>query len=117
MKHDQSIDPTGTFLVGKFRATYEELFKALGEPDTADSYKVSTEWRIEHDGQIYTIYDWKMTSNYDPDLPTPETLRGCPIPFLWHVGSRSEIGFELFSYELNKKIFNILFHEYKGVKK
>lgn len=105
MKHNAAIDPTGTFSLGYFRASYAELEKLLGKPAIDESDKISTEWRVEFEGQIFTIYDYKMTNRYDPNLPDAETLRKCPALILWHIGSNKHDKFNVFCRRLSSLLF------------
>lgn len=76
----------GSSLQGHFRATYDELVKAFGEPTYRAEQdggfdKVWTEWRLEFaNGRkepVYaTIYDWKEDS--------PFTSR--TGLYTWHIG-------------------------------
>jgi hypothetical protein len=62
----------GSGLKGYIKCTYQDLVKVLGEPtypeESGDS-KVQKEWVVEHDGEIFTIYDWKT---YDPEYTMTE---------------------------------------------
>jgi hypothetical protein len=47
---------------GYIKATYNQLFKVLGEPTyptASGDDKVQKEWVVEFEGNIFTIYDWK----------------------------------------------------------
>lgn len=105
MKHNSSIDPIGTFAIGYFRATYQELKDLLGTPAFDESDKVSTEWRVEFKEQTFTIYDYKMTNSYNPNYPTAEILRKCPDAILWHVGSNKHENLTQFCSHLSKLLF------------
>ena len=62
-----------------------ELF---GEPDPSDGNKSSMEWLFEDDeGDVITIYDWKSTSLYSPELPPPDVLLMSQRPYTFHVGA------------------------------
>lgn len=81
---------------GYIRATYGDLVAVFGEPTTAiDGYKVTLEWRLTFDWvggkNVVTIYDWKETSLYDAELPSPaEFLESTKTtPYSWHVGGHS----------------------------
>lgn len=108
---------TGTSLVGYFRATYKELFYLLGHPDDGDDYKVSTEWVVDWMGEVFTIYDWKSSSLYDPSYPSRKEIREDDNPRLWHVGGFKDC--EYFIQELhwtidkNEKAYKFLVRETK----
>ena len=62
-----------------------ELF---GNPDPSDGNKTSMEWLFEdEEGEVVTLYDWKSTSLYSPELPNPEVLKCSVHPHTFHVGS------------------------------
>jgi hypothetical protein len=68
---------SGTSLVGYIPTTYDTLVKYLGEPNygVSGDGKVTCEWVLLVDGDICTIYDWKMGT-------TPRNH------YKWHVGGR-----------------------------
>lgn len=80
----------GTFRVDELRATYEELEKAFGQPCESDGYKVSTEWKLKYNGEVFSIYDYKATNLYDPELPTVKKFRSDKKPKVWSVGGRKK---------------------------
>ena len=76
----QTDKPTALthFMGHRFSASYNELAREFGEPLEGDGYKVTSEWSLEIDGGVFTIYDWKerhMPSE-SPDLD-----------FTWHIGA------------------------------
>lgn len=74
----------GVSLQTHLSATYPELVRVLGAPNApADDYKTTAEWHI--DGGRVRIYDWKATSQYDPELPSAAKLRS--RRYNWHVGT------------------------------
>lgn len=111
MQHNEKLDIVGTYLIGYFRATYKELENVLGKPESGDEYKSSTEWRVEHLGKVFTIYDWKTTNLYECYLNSVENFRQCEIPCLWHIGGHNAEFFDSFikvlDYEIYKKILNV----------
>lgn len=71
-------DADMTSLVGEINTTYEKLYKTFGKPLPGGD-KTNSEWIIKFaDGQVATIYDWKM-----PETPTYE--------YDWHIGGNKEI--------------------------
>lgn len=76
----------GTCLVGYLEMGYDDLVKALREPDEGDGEKVQVQWRIQFDdGLVCAIYDWK---EYDTP-PTKVTD--------WHVGGDPQSAREIAS--------------------
>ncbi len=52
--------------------TYQDLIKVLGEPtysEASGDNKVQKEWVVEHNKEIFTIYDWKT---YDEEYTMNE---------------------------------------------
>lgn len=81
-----AVQSYGTSLQGYVNVPFSKLVAVFGEPSDSDGYKVAFEWSIEFDdGVIATIYDWKSTSLYDDDLPSPAYLRDTDFDS-WHVG-------------------------------
>lgn len=83
-------NPDGTFFQGEFTASYAELVQLLGPPNSErDDHKVSTEWNLLHRRDPITVYDWKMTAQYQVGLMSVEEFRALPS-YEWHVGAHSE---------------------------
>jgi hypothetical protein len=68
----------------RIRAIYGDLVRLLGQPNGDVSDKVTAEWVLLHDDGVFTIYDYKATSEYDKDLPTLAEFRR--QQYDWHVG-------------------------------
>ena len=84
----QPTDPArrvGTALRGYIILPYSTLEAAFGPPNHSDSHKISTGWVLEHNNTIITIYDWKETHLYSPELPSVSEFRQRPR-YCWHVG-------------------------------
>jgi hypothetical protein len=66
----------GTGLVGYVETTYEDLKEAFGLPYDRNGDKTTCEWVLTFgDGQVATIYDWKMERT--------------PIrKYRWHIGGK-----------------------------
>lgn len=86
-------------LQGYFTASYADLKKVLGEPQSSDGYKVSTEWIVEHNGRTWTIYDYKETDLYEPGYPSVEQFRKLP-EYQWHIGGEGKEGLNKFIKDL-----------------
>lgn len=90
-KIDSTADVNGTHRVGEIETTYAKLRKAFGEPTECDGYKVSGEWTFtDEQGQVFTLYDWKLTSLYDSDLPTVEEFRRKRKPSQFNIGGNCD---------------------------
>lgn len=90
-------EPSGTSLKGEIEASYADLVALLGEPqykvdrrNPQSDGKCSTEWNLTCDGRVFTLYDYKKTSLYDPDLPSPAEFRALPS-YSWHIGARDGV--------------------------
>jgi hypothetical protein len=83
MKLTDPSNANGTSLVGHILSTYNKLVQLFGIPNGSPSFdgKVKNEWVLENsDGQVVTIYDWKLSENLShyPD----ETYH-------WHIGAHN----------------------------
>lgn len=82
-KPDPNADIFGTSMIEEVEVAPARLVRALGAPHRrADGYKVSglycfveptaTSGAISSDGiHVFTVYDWKATSLYNEELPSP----------------------------------------------
>ena len=70
------------------QVTPNQIKEVYGEGSESDGYKVAWEWIFEDEkGNIFTVYNYKGTSLYDPELSSPEELQDTEMEF--HVGSNS----------------------------
>lgn len=91
--NNSSIDPTGTYLIGRTIATYQELVDLFGEPTRGDPTKTDAEWHIRFaDGTVTTIYNWKNGRAYMGPAGLPKELIG-----VWNVGGETDRSYELLS--------------------
>ena len=68
-----------------YGVTYNDLVNLFGEPtfpEPSGDDKVQVEWVIEHDEEVFTIYDWKTYSRRE----TTEELTE------WNVGAKVYAG-------------------------
>ena len=65
-----------TSYVGEVVTTYARLVEVFGQPHFTGGDKVNSEWIIDFNGDIATIYDWKM-----PETPTDD--------YNWHIGGHN----------------------------
>jgi hypothetical protein len=81
----------GTSLKGYLPGvTYNELVEAFGEPlfkpeDSGDG-KVNFEWVFKFEGEVFTIYDWKVEEEY------ARFMLGKSGEESFHVGGKSYMG-------------------------
>jgi hypothetical protein len=85
---NDTFDATGTFLQGKITTNQEALRFAFGPPTYLDGDKTTTEWCVEIDGVLCTIYDWKQE-----DTPWGD--------YAWHIGGHSYKSVEAVESVLN----------------
>lgn len=98
----------GTSLKTHIEATWQELQLLLGNSSESDGYKVSGEWAfINREGDVVTIYDWKATSLYDEDLPTPEEFRAQGYPSTFSIGGHTAVAAETFRHELQLQLLKL----------
>lgn len=88
-KVDQNADVNGTHLQGHIEASYQDLEKAFGKPIESDGHKVSGEWIFVSNGEVFTLYDWKSTSLYDPCLPSVQSFRANKEKTTFNIGGRT----------------------------
>lgn len=93
----QNLDINGSSFHGiSITVDPKSLLKVLGDAFISDDYKVSREWVCEYDGEVFTVYDWKQTSLYEPDCPTPDEYWSQSLVELnigSRVGGRKEVEF------------------------
>lgn len=78
----------GTSRMGEIVIAPIDLILAFGQPGESDGYKVSGEYTFhdEESGIVFTMYDWKSTSLYDSDYPSPEQLWSSNTPITINIG-------------------------------
>ena len=94
-----NMSSNGTSLSGYLLGpSYSTLVQTLGLPtheDPSADNKVQKEWRLEYNGNVFTIYDWKT---YDAEYTMNELIR-------WHIGSKAPV--EEFAQELVNLIYKV----------
>lgn len=76
---------TGTSFRGYILATYSDLLKTFGDPNSGgDGYKVDVEWVLNTPHGVATIYNYKDGRAY-------LGKRGTPVEYIceWHVGGKN----------------------------
>jgi hypothetical protein len=108
---DERADAMGTQLLCETRPiTYGRLVEVIGPPtyevnEKHGDGKVSTEWHFRnHLGHVFTIYDYKETTLYCEDRPTPSQFRSNPDGYRWHIGGADRAQGELFLAWLMSKV-------------
>ena len=87
IKQDQSLSIRGTSFHDVTITVDPAVFSAK-YPDY-DGYgdKSTRDWTFSYGGEVFTVYDWKETSEHSPDLPHPSVFWSQPQVTL-HIGSR-----------------------------
>jgi hypothetical protein len=76
------IDTNGTSLIGYVTATYNQLKAILGEAQCDCGFdKVETNWDLDINGTVVTIYDWKQSCGGQSHYPDME--------YHWHLGGHT----------------------------
>ena len=68
-----SSDTTGITEMGEVEVSPALIAKLFGFPAKGDGYKVSGEYVfVDSNGNPFVVHDWKCTSLWDNNFPTPE---------------------------------------------
>ena len=87
-KLNQDANITGTCRQSEIKASPSRLIEVFGQPVECDGYKVSGEYIFEdEEGSVFTVYDWKATTLYDPAYGvTPIAFWNETTPVWFNVG-------------------------------
>ena len=78
----------GTSLMGYVSASYDELVRLFGEPNSSgDEYKVDVEWMMLINGEPVTIYNYKDGPNYLGKTARHPKYWGS---YDWHIGGKKK---------------------------
>ena len=87
---------SGTALVSEIIVSPAALVAAFGAPGKADRHKSSGQYVFENDeGDVFTVYDWKMTSLYEDDgvgNQSPGAFWSRDEPIQFNIGGKSGSG-------------------------
>lgn len=68
-----STDATGITTMREIDVAPASLVRRFGWPAISDGYKVSGQYVFaDQAGQPYVVHDWKSTSLWEADFPTPD---------------------------------------------
>ncbi len=95
---DNDMDANGTSLRAHYTIAPAKLVELLGEPGEATiDGKVSGQYYfypvmegdddVERHG-VVTLYDWKSTTLYGEDAPTPYVFWSSWTPYQFHIGGK-----------------------------
>lgn len=85
-----------SFHDSRILASYDELTNLFGVSTDGDGYKTHCEWILQFDDIVFTIYDWKGSSNPKENSDSKYT---------WHIGTHTKLG--------ALKVLGILEQEYQ----
>lgn len=95
----------GTSLQGYVRVAAADLVARFGQPEKSDGYKVSGEYLFtDETGRVFTIYEYKETSLYDGDGPSPQAFWSSTVPFNFHIGAMSKDGVDTFAAWIQEQV-------------
>jgi hypothetical protein len=90
-KVDPNADLSNTSLVEEIEVAPIEVVRALGAPHRrSDAYKVSGLYSFVEGLRVFTVYDWKSTSLYHEDLPSPLAFWNSQSKVCLSIGSNCE---------------------------
>ena len=80
-KLDPSADTIGVTGMGEIEVPPALLVKRFGSPGSGDGFKTSGEYVfVDLDGRPFIVHDWKATSLWDSEFPTPEEYWASRVP-------------------------------------
>tara|TARA_B100001029_G_C15002317_1_gene418878 strand:+ start:251 stop:571 length:321 start_codon:yes stop_codon:yes gene_type:complete len=87
-KLNQDANINGTCRQSEVQVSPSRLREVFGEPVECDGYKVSGEYIFEdEEGSVFTLYDWKVTTLYDPEYGiTPSLFWSGTNPVWFNIG-------------------------------
>ena len=89
-KLNQNANTSGTHRVGTIHLKPRDIIKAFGFPQNSDGYKVSGEYIFTDEiGEVFTLYDYKMTSLYDPEYINPVDFWALETPQEFSIGGNT----------------------------
>tara|TARA_A200000159_G_scaffold163425_1_gene189606 strand:- start:448 stop:768 length:321 start_codon:yes stop_codon:yes gene_type:complete len=91
---NQEANTNGTHRQSEVKIAPARLIEIFGQPVECDGYKVSGEYIFEGpDGQVFTLYDWKCTTLYDPYYGvSPQDFWSQTIQRDFNIGGHSYAG-------------------------
>jgi len=88
-KLNKEAGADGTSLRGNVTISPKRLTEVFGQPSESDGYKVSGDYTFtSHSGDVFNLYDWKLTNLYDPDLISPEDFWNQTSPITFNIGAK-----------------------------
>lgn len=81
-----AADTDGTYRCSTVMLVPKKVVEAFGPGQGCDGYKISKRWVFACDDRVFTLYDWKLTTLYEPDLWSPDEFWQLRKHFELHVG-------------------------------
>jgi len=91
-------------LLGYIELSPLSLIEKFGAPCESDGFKVSGEFTFQLGDDIFYVYDWKSTSLYDEDYPSPSELWNTKGLYEFHIGGVDGKNLEKFKAALLKEL-------------
>lgn len=90
-KVDPNADLSNTSWVADLQVAPVDVVRALGAPQRgANAYKVSGVYSFVEGLRVFTLYDWKATSLYSEELPSPLSFWNGQSEVRFSIGSNCE---------------------------
>lgn len=88
---DPTVDTRETRLMGTVQVSYDVLVETLGYPTRKDNGRSTVCWEGEHNGNVFTIYDWMADDEYHTVID-------------WYIGGESK--------EAVQSVYDVLYERY-----
>ena len=86
---DSAANTIGITEVGEVEVVPAALVERFGHPASGDDYKVSGEYVFTGTrDEVFVLHDWKATSQWEDDLPSPAELWASPQLWEFSISSR-----------------------------
>ncbi|MDD2735231.1 MAG: hypothetical protein PHF56_14940 [Desulfuromonadaceae bacterium] len=104
-KLDLNADISDTSWVDNIEVAPAEFVRIFGGPPRRlDSFKVSGLYTFVKDDKVFTVYDWKSTSLWGEDLPSPLAFWNSRSKAVLSIGGNCEDVTEFRSWLLQKMV-------------
>ena len=115
---DDRASRRGTSLVGIIEIAPAILRNILGEPMESEGVKTTGEYTfVSERGEAVTLYDYKATSRYSPEAPTPEEFWDSDMTEEMHIGAQNAKVAVAFAFWLGSRpaIADAIFEEFPDI--
>lgn len=88
-KLSPTTDANSVSTMGEIEVAPALIVRRFGPPAASDGYKVSGEYVfIDEKGQPFVVHDWKSTSLWESDFPSPEEFWASDEPQEFCIATR-----------------------------